>query len=297
MSYTITKKDIFEWCSYPWQSLKSRTDLKVNLEVSTDRKITMTKVGNLMTEEVIENNKQNKITKWVLPAGPTDQYDVFIDRVNNENISLKNLWIFHMDEFLDWQGRPFPIGDTYESLEGTMNSCFYGRIKDELNVPLEQRIWPRINDIDYADNLCEKLGGIDTVWAGVGAKGLVAFCEEPRSYCYHISEEEFANSKTRIVNINDDTIVALSQRTFGVCYDRVPPMSITVGFKVMLSAKRAVLMVATGTWKQTVVRVAMFSEPTLEYPVTFFPKYVPNVILYTDENTLDHPMSHEIRGW
>ena len=74
-------------------------------------------------------------------------------------------------------------------------------------------------------------------------------------------------------------------------------MSITVGFKVMLSAKRAVLMVATGTWKQTVVRVAMFSEPTLEYPVTFFPKYVPNVILYTDENTLDHPMSHEIRGW
>ena len=60
-----------------------------------------------------------------------------------------------------------------------MNACFYGRIDEELNVPKEQRIWPRIDNIDYADNLCEELGGVDTVWAGVGATGLVAFNEAP----------------------------------------------------------------------------------------------------------------------
>ena len=67
-----------------------------------------------------------------------------------------------------------------------MNACFYGRIKEELNVPIEQRIWPRINDIDYVDNLCREMGGVDTVWAGVGARGLVAFCEEPRNYFYRL---------------------------------------------------------------------------------------------------------------
>jgi len=132
---------------------------------------------------------------------------------------------------------------------------------------------------------------------GVGAKGLIAFCEAPRLYTHRISIEEFARSKTRIVNLTDDTIVALSHRTFGACYDRVPPRSVTLGFKAMLSAKRAVLMVTTGAWKQTVVRVALFSEPTLEYPVTLMAKYIPEVTLICDRNTADHPMSHPIRGW
>ena len=131
----------------------------------------------------------------------------------------------------------------------------------------------------------------------MGCKGLVAFCEPPRRYSCRLSIEEYANSKTRIVDLNEDTIVALSQRTFGGCYDRVPPKAVTLGFKTMLSAKRAVYMIATGSWKQTVVRVALFSEPTLEYPVTLLPKYIPDVTLFCNVDTADHPMSHEIKGW
>lgn len=228
----------------------------------------------------------------MLPAGPTEEYDTFIDRVNAERISLKNLWIFHMDEFLDWEGRPLPVADTYESLEGTMNACFYGRIDEELNVPVEQRIWPRINDIDYPDELCEKLGGVDTVWAGIGATGLIAFNEEPRSFCYRVSVEEYARSKTRIVDLNEDSLLVMAQRSFGRCLDRIPPKAITIGFKIMLSAKRFIYMVGTGVWKQTVCRVLLFSDPTVEYPVTLVPAYVPDVTLYTTEETLDHPMSH-----
>ena len=44
--------------------------------------------------------------------------------------------------------------------------------------------------------------------------------------------------------------------------------------------------------EKTVLRVAMFSEPTLEYPVTLFPKYVPDITLLCDEFTADHPLSH-----
>ena len=202
-----------------------------------------------------------------------------------------------MDEFLDWEGRPYPVGDTYESLEGTMNACFYGRIDEELNVPFNQRIWPRIYDLDAPDALCSQLGGIDTLWAGIGAKGLVAFNEPPYRYTMRLSIEEYAQSKTKILDLNDDTIVALSQRSFGGCYDRVPPRAVTIGFGIMTTAQRAVYMVATGSWKQTVVRVILFSEPTLEYPVTILTRYIPDITLCTDYNTMDHPMSHEQRGW
>ena len=295
--YKISKEELFQWCSIPWQECEKSPNLKVKLVVKKDRATMMNMIGNMMANEVVRNNKEGKPTKWVLPAGPTDEYDTFIARVNEEKISLKDLWVIHMDEFLDWEGRPFPVADTYESLEGTMNACFYGRIAPELNVPENQRIWPRIDNIDYADEICEKLGGVDTVWAGIGATGLIAFNEAPRSYCYRVSVDEYARSKTRIVDLNDDSLIAMGERSFGCCLDRIPPRAITVGFKVMLSAKRFIYMVATGDWKKTVVRVIMFSDPTVEYPVTIVPKYVPDVTLFCDENTVDHPMSHEIRGW
>ena len=52
-------------------------------------------------------------------------------------------------------------------------------------------------------------------------------------------------------------------------------------------------MVTTGAWKQTVVRVALFSEPTTEYPVTLFPRYVPECVLYCDRGTADHVISRK----
>jgi len=293
----LTRDEIFKWCSIPKEELTNQPGLKTKLEIRKDKETMMVELGNMMAEEVIEHNKKGIPTKWVLPAGPTEEYDTFIERVNKERISLKDLWVFHMDEFLDWEGRPLPVADTYESLEGTMNACFYGRIDDELNVPEGQRIWPRINNIDYPDEICEELGGVDTVWAGIGATGLIAFNEEPRSFCYRVTVDEYAKGKTRIVELNDDSLIAMAARSFGCCLDRIPPKAITIGFKIMLSAKRCIYMVATGSWKQTVCRIILFSEPTLEYPVTLVPKYVPDVTLFTTDDTMDHPMSHETRGW
>ena len=297
MDRTIKREELFHWCSIPREELEKREDLKVKLMVEPDRKRIMDRIGHMMADEAAAFSKAGRPLKWVLPAGPTDEFDIFIHRVNQERIDLSNLWVFHMDEFLDWEGRPYPVADTYESLEGTMDACFYDRIDPALTVPKAQRIWPRITDPDGPDLLCRELGGIDTLWAGIGAKGLVAFNEPPYRYTMRLSLEEYAAGKTRIVDLNDDTIVALSQRTFGGCYDAVPPKSITIGFGIMTTAKRAVYMVATGSWKQTVVRVLLFSKPTLEYPVTLLPAYIPDITLCTDWVTLDHPLSHDLKGW
>ena len=125
----------------------------------------------------------------------------------------------------------------------------------------------------------------------------MAFDEEPRNFCFRPTVEEYADSKTRVVVINSDTMVAMAERSFGTCLDRVPPLGLTIGFHIICSAKRAVYMVATGDWKKTVCRVLLFSDPTTEYPVTILPKYIPDVTLYTTEYTIDHPMSHDTKGW
>ena len=159
-----------------------------------------------MADEVAEHNAAGLATTWVLPAGPCDEYDTFVRRVNEERIDCTNLWVFHMDEFLDWQCRPYPLADTYESLEGTMIACFYNRIDEELRPPEDHRIWPRLSNLDYPDEMCDKLGGVDTVWAGIGATGLVAFDEEPRDFWHRVTVDEYAASKTRVVDINSDTM-------------------------------------------------------------------------------------------
>ena len=292
--YKISREEKEAWCSIPREALPDHPDSKIRLILRDTRPEVAELVGNMMAEEVIANNAAGKITKWVLPSGPEDQYRTFIRRVNEERISLKNVYAFHMDEVLDWECRPYPVGDHPKSCRGRMLTRFYGRIDPELNIPEDHRFWPCVEDLDFTDRKCEELGGIDTAWIGVGYKGLVAANESPESVYLNISVEDYANSKTRITMKNPDSTVLRSERVYGGMYDRVDPFMVTIGMKILLSAKRAVAMVTTGKMKQTVIRVAMFSEPTLEYPITLFPKYVPEVIFCCDKLSADHPLSHEV---
>ncbi len=291
MASSIDVKKLYQWCSIPAADLENHPDSKIKLKVFARKNDVSSLVGNMMADEVIANNKIGACTRWILPAGPMAQYEIFIDRVNHERISLENVYAFHMDDFLDWQGRPYPVVNNYFSLKANMLADFYGKIDPKLTIPEENRFFPDINNIDLLDKKIEELGGVDTVWAGLGYKGLVAFCEAPNSPYIAITEEEYANSRTRIVHLNEDTLIACSERDVGGLVQAIPPMAITIGFKSMLAAKRAVFIVTTGSWKRTAIRMLMFSEPTLEYPATLFPKYIPEVIAVCDENTAEPPLN------
>ena len=219
MNFHITKEQLHKWCTIPSNELENHPDRKIKL-LAEDWQSAMRMIGDMMADEVIENNRQGKSTKWVLPCGPADQYSYFVDRVNRERISLKNLYIFQMDEYLDWESRPFPK-ESYYSLEGRMNHYIYEKLDPELKIPEENIFVPTLSDLDLLERKAEELGGIDTVWAGVGCKGLVAFNESPYSPYYRVSLEQYMNSKTRVVELNEDTVVALSERYYGGFYDYI----------------------------------------------------------------------------
>lgn len=292
MEFTITKENLYDWCSIPMEELANHPKRKCDILIRQDKARLYREIGDMMTDELIQHNRQGIPTKWILPAGHLDHFKVFIHRVNTERISCKNLHIFHMDEWLDWQFRPLPVGDNFHSARGLMQANFYDPIDPELTIPEENRYWPDVNDPDAMDEAIQRLGGVDTVQAGVGCKGMIAFDEPPRSAYHRISLEEYAASKTRITTINDDTIVAYAQREFGGCYDAVPPNGVTIGMKSILTAKKAICIVTTGEWKQTVIRVAMFSEATTEYPVTLLANRLPHCLLCCDDKTADHVISH-----
>jgi glucosamine-6-phosphate deaminase len=289
MTSQIDPEKLFAWCRIPTDQLMNHPKRRVPLQILPTPDDVHRWAARTMADEVVANNKAGKPTRWILPCGPTKQYPYFACYVNEERISLKNVFVFHMDEGLDWEGRPLPLEHVF-SFEGWMRRNFYAPIDEELVIPEAQRCFPSIYDLDKLSRGIEAVGGVDTVYGGIGYRGHIAFNEPPHSPWYSVTMEQFRNSKTRILPLNDDTMVALSQRTVGGLSHMVPPMGITIGMKDLLGAKRIRLISETGAWKQTVIRVLLFCPTTLEYPVTFVQGH-PDVLVTVDAATAAPPLA------
>lgn len=285
MSSRIDKKQLYEWCQIPVDQLENHPDLKIKLKILDTKEEVYQWAAEDLANEVRKKNQENKPTRWIMPCGPTGQYPIFAKMVNEERISLKNLHVFHMDDLLDWETRPLPLNHPL-SYQGWMRRVFYDPIDPELAVPEEQRHFPTPFDIDAVSRAIADAGGADAMYTGVGYHGHIAYNEPPYDPWWTITEEEFLNSRSRILPINVDTTIAISQREMGGCSHIVPPLGITIGMKDMLSAKRIRLLSVTGTWKRAVLRIALFGPQTIEYPVTFVQRH-PDAMLIVDRNTIE----------
>jgi glucosamine-6-phosphate deaminase len=241
-----------------------------------------------LADEIKVNNSLHKNTRAIIPCGPACWYKPFTDLINSENISLKNLVVFHMDECLDWQGRELPKKHPY-CFRGFMECHFYDPINPELNVPVENRNWLNAANIPEIKDKITK-APVDITYGGWGQDGHIAYNQSRRHPFSHVTLEDLRNSTIRLQENNIDTIIALAQRTFGSAYQFVPPMSVTLGIKECLSAKKVRLFSDTGAWKQTAFRVALFGPLTPEYPITLCQEH-PDALLTATIETAKHPIS------
>jgi glucosamine-6-phosphate deaminase len=288
MTSRINPDDLNQWCRIPADQLEGHPRAKVRIKIVNTPDDVHRWAARDMADEVKANNAAGRPTRWILPCGPTRQYPYFIQYVQAEKISLRDLHVFHMDDALNWQGRPLPL-DHRSSYEGWMRRNFYGPMDPDLAVPETQRHFPSVADLDRVSQAIQAVGGVDTTYGGVGYRGHIAYNEPPRSPWYTVTPEEFRRSKTRILHLNEDTLIALSQRTAGGNSHVVPPMAITLGMADLLSARRIRLISDTGAWKQTVVRVLLFGPTTIEYPVTFVQDH-PDAMLVVDGLTAAPPL-------
>jgi glucosamine-6-phosphate deaminase len=131
---------------------------------------------------------------------------------------------------------------------------------------------------------------VDITYGGWGQDGHVAYNQARRHPFSHISLEELRSSTARIQENNLDTILAIAQRAFGAAYQFVPPMSVTLGMKEILSSRKIRVFSDTGAWKQTALRVALFGPLSAEYPMTLLQEH-PDVLITATLATAAHPIS------
>ena len=283
----ISPQALYKWCQIPYEQLESHPDLKTPFRLCQDSD----EMGWIMARELVDeiqaHNEKGEQTRAIIPCGPSCWYAPFTTLVNRERVSLENLVVFHMDECLDWQGRELPRKHPY-SFRGVMEAVFYNPVDADLSVPEANRIWLKPDNIDQVRAKIWS-APIDITYGGWGQDGHIAYNQARRHPFSAVSVAQVRNSSIRIQENNLDTIVALAQRTFGSAYQFVPPMSVTLGVKECLAAKKVRLFSDTGSWKQTALRVALFGPLSGEYPITLLQEH-PDALITATVDTARHPI-------
>jgi glucosamine-6-phosphate deaminase len=284
----IDRGSLYDWCAVPCAELEKHPRRRVPFRLVKDSAAMGELMARELVNEILAFGARGEELRAIIPCGPSCWYKPFTDLVNARGVSLKHLVVFHMDECLDWQGRELPREHPY-CFRGFMERHFYGPVKAELAVPEENRRWltPSTMEAVRVDFWSRP---IHLLFGGWGQDGHVAYNQARRSPYHPVTLAEMATSTIRIQENNTDTIIALAQRTFGAAWQFVPPLSVTLGMAECLSAGKMRLFSDTGAWKQTALRVALFSEPTPEYPMTLLQEH-PDALITATVETATHPIS------
>lgn len=165
-----------------------------------------------------------------LPTGstPLGTYNALIDLYQQGKVSFKNVVTFNMDEYVGI------AEDHPESYHSFMFENFFNHIdipKENINI-LDGNAADLNAECERYEAKIESYGGIELFMGGMGADGHLAFNIPGSSI----------QSRTRLVDLNYDTIVANS-RFFDNDLNQVPKQALTVGVQTVLDSKEVLVLV------------------------------------------------------
>lgn len=260
--YNISEKDL---------GMKSKIEI-VKMQSSDE---VFNAIADIMVNTIEENNAKNKTTVFICPVGPIGQYNLFVKKVNEKRLSLKNCYFINMDEYLNDNDEWIDINNSL-SFRGFMQKNVYDKIDKDLLMPQSQRIFPDPKNLDYIPKKIEELGGVDIAFGGIGINGHLAF-NEPMN----IPTDEFKKLKTRVLDIDPQTIATNAAEALCGAIEIFPKRCVSIGINEILSAKRIVLGVFR-VWHRGVVRRAAYGEISASFPATLVQEHKNAQILVND---------------
>ena len=213
-------------------------------------------------ELIQENNAKGEKTVMIVPYGPLGPYARLVELINKHRVSLKNCWFINMDEYLTDEKTWIPKEHKL-SFRGFMDRTVYTKVKPELLMPEEQRVFPDPKDPGHIQDVIEKLGGVDICFGGIGINGHVAFNEASDE----MTPDEFLAQHTRVLEISRETRVANSIGDLNGALDDMPHYCITIGINEIYHARK-IRLGCFRDWHRSVVRHAAYGERSAHFPVT-----------------------------
>jgi glucosamine-6-phosphate deaminase len=174
----------------------------------------------------------------------------------------------NMDEYLENNGTHIKESNPL-SFRGFMNNNLFNLLDDDLKIKSENIYFPNPKNTGEIEKLINEIGGVDICFGGVGINGHIAFNEAMDEKT--ISKDEFRNLKTRIIELDRDTIL-ISSIKYGGYFEYIPKRCITLGMAEIFMAKE-LRFYLEHNWQSTVLRKAIFLDSTSSFPISFLKEY------------------------
>lgn len=249
---------------------------KLPIQVLGDNQEVFKAIAQEMVDEIKRKNALGERTVFICPVGPVGQYPYFVEMVNQENISLKNVWFLNMDEYLtddqEWIDHEHPL-----SFRGFMDRTVYTKLKPELVMPEEQRVFPDPKNPDRMGQLISELGGVDICFGGIGINGHLAFNEAQDE----LTPEQFKELHTRVLKITPETRTANAIGDFNGALDDMPRWCVTIGMNEIYNARK-IRLGCFRDWHRSVVRHAAYGEVSAHFPVTILQNHPDALLRFTE---------------
>lgn len=239
--------------------------------------------GELMSEYLSAKAAGRKNIVFIVPVGPVGQFELWADRCNAQGMSLADLVLVNMDEYLSADGREFiPVSDPL-SFRAHMQETFYGRLDPALAPPENARVFPDPRRPQAIGDLIDSLGCVDVCFGGVGITGHLAFNDPPEPG-ETIDAEQFAALPTRVVRLSRETRLVNAITAAGGNIDRIPELAVTVGMKEILESRK-VRIYMNRPWQCAIVRKLLHGPVTAAVPASLLQRHPDAHVTATDAVT------------
>lgn len=256
-----------DYLKVPASDLGNGTNVKVT--VNTDMASIGEAVAQDMFDEIVSAKKQGREVTLIVPVGPVDQFPILAKRINQERLSIRDVVLINMDEYLTDDDRWIPIGHPL-SFRGYMNRLFYDLLDPALAPKPENRVFPDPERCSEVGKLIASRGGVDACFGGIGINGHMAFNEPPEAD-EKITDKEFAALPTRVLNLTRETRT-INSVTVGGEITIIPHRAVTVGMKEILESRR-LRFYCNRVWQSAVARRVLHGPITAKCPASFMRKH------------------------
>jgi glucosamine-6-phosphate deaminase len=219
---------------------------------------------------------------FIVPVGPIGQFELFAERCNEMQLSLRDLVLINMDEYLTSDGDYIATSNPL-SFRSHMERALWSRLDPALAPPLAHRHFPDPRDPQATNRLIERCGGVDVAFGGVGITGHLAFNDPPEPG-ETVDDEAFAKLPTRVVALSRETRTINAVTATRGNIDRIPRTAVTVGMKEILEARK-IRLYLNRSWQCAIVRKLLHGPITAAVPASLVRRHPDVQVTMTGEVT------------
>ena len=244
------------------------------------------RIAREIADHIKLKNSQNEKTHLILPVGPLD-YSYLADVCNKEKISLKNLVLFMMDEYVGEDGNIIPH-DHSLGFYSFMKRSLADKLDIDLNFDMRNINFPDPHNPELVTEKIEEIGGVDICYGGFGITGHFAFNDPPEPG-ENMTVKEMGNTRARVLTISRESTVQMAMGGTNGNLKILPVRAVTLGMYELLMSKK-IHLTFMRSWHAGVLRRALFGPITAECPGSLIQNH-PNFCVTLTELAAQPPVT------